>query len=170
MSLYRTIHKQLPSTKFLLWISLMGISTARYNVNIQYLGILLDETMAVEISQHQFSICQEANGQFCNIYPPLQLLANPPPCITALLHQECSWHFHQMFTTNQENSKYLLPLQTASNVWILTSAPSTVKTTITLICLGETTKFIYSKETHPHLMTTTSLQCYITTLSSTTTL
>ena len=34
--------------------------------------------MAVEISQHQFSICQEANGQFCNIYAPLQPLDNPP--------------------------------------------------------------------------------------------
>ena len=41
--------------------------------------------MAVEISQHQFSICQEASGQLnCNIYTPLQLLANPPSCITAL--------------------------------------------------------------------------------------
>ena len=48
------------------------------------LGVTQDETMAVEISQHQFSICQEANGQFCNIYAPLQLLANPPSCITAL--------------------------------------------------------------------------------------
>ena len=31
--------------------------------------------MAVDISQHQFSICQKANGQFCNINAPLQLLA-----------------------------------------------------------------------------------------------
>ena len=40
--------------------------------------------MAVEISQHQFSICQKANGQFCNVYAPLQPIANPPSCITAL--------------------------------------------------------------------------------------
>ena len=40
--------------------------------------------MAVEFSQHQFSICQSANGQFCNINAPLQPLANPPSCITAL--------------------------------------------------------------------------------------
>ena len=39
--------------------------------------------MAVEISKQQFSICQNANGQFCNIDAPLQLLANPPSCITA---------------------------------------------------------------------------------------
>ena len=40
--------------------------------------------MAVEISQHQFSICQEANGQFCNIHAPFQPLANPWSCISAL--------------------------------------------------------------------------------------
>ena len=40
--------------------------------------------MAVEILQHQFSICQEANRQFCNIHAPFQPLANPPSCITAL--------------------------------------------------------------------------------------
>ena len=40
--------------------------------------------MAVEISQHQFSIYQEANRQFCNIHTPFQPLANPASCITAL--------------------------------------------------------------------------------------
>ena len=61
-----------------------GNFTARYNVNTQYLGVTQDETMAIEVLQHQFSICQAANGQFCNIYAPLQPLANPPSCITAL--------------------------------------------------------------------------------------
>ena len=40
--------------------------------------------MAVEISGHQFCICRDANGQFCNINAPLQPLANPSCCITAL--------------------------------------------------------------------------------------
>ena len=40
--------------------------------------------MVVEISPHQFSICQEAHGQFCNILAPFQLLANLPTYITAL--------------------------------------------------------------------------------------
>ena len=61
-----------------------GNFTAQYDVRTLYLGVTQDETMAVEISQHQFSICQEANGQFCNVYAPLQLLTNPPSCITAL--------------------------------------------------------------------------------------
>ena len=40
--------------------------------------------MAVEMSPHQFSTCQEANRQFCNVITPFQPLANPPSCITAL--------------------------------------------------------------------------------------
>ena len=67
-----------------------GNFTARYDVSTQYLGVTQDETMAVKISQHQFSICQEANGQFCNIHEPLQPFANPPSWHHSLIHQEHS--------------------------------------------------------------------------------
>ena len=52
---------------------------AHYDINTQYLGITQDEAMAEEVSPHQFSICQEANGQFCNIITPFQPLANCHP-------------------------------------------------------------------------------------------
>ena len=89
-----------------------GNFTAHYDVNTQYLGITQDETMAVEISQHQFGICQEVNGQFYNIHASFQLLANPPSCITALyaknaatISTRCSLHIrksskHQYTLTN----------------------------------------------------------------------
>ena len=41
-----------------------GNFTAHYDIRPQYIRITQDETMAVEISPCQFSICQEANGQF----------------------------------------------------------------------------------------------------------
>ena len=50
-----------------------------------------------------------------------------------------------MFTTNQENSQHQYTL-TNYNVWILTTVPSAVTTAITLICPGETTKFITVKK------------------------
>ena len=50
----------------------------------KYLGIAYDETKAVEILEQQFSTCQQANGQFCRIYAPLQPLPSPPSCITAI--------------------------------------------------------------------------------------
>ena len=49
-----------------------GNLTACYDINTQYLRVTQDETMAMEISPHQFHICQEANGQFCNIPTPFQ--------------------------------------------------------------------------------------------------
>ena len=61
-----------------------GNFTAQYDISTKYLGIIQDETMAVEILPQQFWICHDANGQFCTIPTPFQPLANPPSCITAL--------------------------------------------------------------------------------------
>ena len=47
-----------------------GNFTACYDNNTQYLRIIQDETMAVEISPKQFRICQEANGQFLTFLHP----------------------------------------------------------------------------------------------------
>ena len=98
--------------------------------------------MAVEISQHQFSICQKANGQFCNINAPLQLLANPPSCITALYARNAASITTRYSLQIRKVQSISIPSSIAPNIWILTSAPSTVTTGITFICPGETTKFI----------------------------
>ena len=110
------------------------------------LGVTQDETMAAEISQHQFSICQEANGQLCNVYAPLQLLSNPPPCITALYTKNAAGISTRCSLQVRKSQSISIPLPITPNVWILTSAPSTVTTTITLICPGETAKFITVKK------------------------
>ena len=68
----------------------MGNFTVHSDITTQYLCITQDETMAVEISPHQFSICQEANGQFCNILTPFQPFANLGTLYHSILHQECS--------------------------------------------------------------------------------
>ena len=36
-----------------------------YDTGDKYLGITLDETSTIEISENQFQTCKEANGQFC---------------------------------------------------------------------------------------------------------
>ena len=101
--------------------------------------------MVVEISHHQFCICQEANGQFCNIYAPLQLLANPPSCITALYTKNTATISTRCSLQIRKTQSISISLQLAPNVWILTSAPSMVTTAITLICPGETTRLITVK-------------------------
>ena len=91
--------------------------------------------MTVELSTTQFQACQHANGQFCSIFTPFQLLANPPTCIAALyaksktsIASKCSLQIHKTTTTN-------LPTQIAPDVWILTTLAAAPINTMTLICL-----------------------------------
>ena len=102
--------------------------------------------MVVEMLPHQFSTCQEANGQFCNAITPFQLLANLPSCITALYtknaHSISAWCSLQIRRTLDIS----IPSQHASSVWILTTPPSAVTTAIMLICPGETSKSITIKK------------------------
>ena len=116
--------------------------SACYNENSKYLGKTYDKTKAVEISEQQFSICQKANRQFCSINAPLQPLANPPSCITAIyaknktgIEKRCSL---QIRNTNSVS----IPTSIAPNVWILPSAPTVVLTGIMLICLEAAPRFI----------------------------
>ena len=102
--------------------------------------------MAVEISQHQFHICQEANGQFCNVYVPLQLVANPPPCIIALYAKNAATISTICSLQIRKTPSISILWQIAPNVWLLISAHSTVMTMIILFFPGETTKFITVKK------------------------
>ena len=58
--------------------------SACYNIDTRYLGISHDETKAINISEQQFTTCQQAKGQFCNIDAALQLHTNPLPCTTTI--------------------------------------------------------------------------------------
>ena len=42
----------------------MGTSQHDMTSTLNTFGIIQDETVSVEMSPHQFSTCQEANGQF----------------------------------------------------------------------------------------------------------
>ena len=110
-----------------------GDFTAHYDITTQYFGITQDETMAVEISPHQFSICQEANGQFCNILTPFQLHANPPTCITTLYTKNAASIAAQCSLKIRQTHSVSIPSKLAPTVWILTTPSSAVTTAVTLI-------------------------------------
>ena len=135
LSIYKTFTLDIPCGNF----------TACYDINTHYLRITQDETMAVEISPPQFRICQEGNGQFCNIPTPFQPLANPPSCTTALYAKNTASISTRCSLQIRKTLDVSIPSQIAPNVWILTTAPCAVTTAITLICLGETTRFIKVK-------------------------
>ena len=73
-------------------------------VNTQYLGITQDETMAVEVSPHQFNTCQEANGQFCDVITPFSTTCESTILHHSFIHQDPTQHFGKVFTMNKENS------------------------------------------------------------------
>ena len=119
-----------------------GNLPAYYNTDIKYLGIAYDETKAVEISEQQFITCQQANGQFCSINTPLQPLAKPPSCIAAIYAKNKAGIEKRCPLQIRNISSATIPTLIASNVWILTLAPTVVSRGIMLICPGEAPRFI----------------------------
>ena len=116
--------------------------SAHCDVKTKYLGVTKDVTMGVELSTTQFQACQQANGLFCHISTPFQLLANPPTCIAALyaksktgIASKCSLQIYKTTTTN-------LPTQIAPDAWILTTPATAPVTTMTLICPEKPTETI----------------------------
>ena len=77
MEIYKVFNLDIPHRNF----------SACYDIQHKYLGITLDETSAVEISEDQFKTCLNANRQFCILNAPLLPLANPPTCVSALVCQ-----------------------------------------------------------------------------------
>ena len=111
-----------------------GNYSACYDINTRYFGVTKDVMMGVELSATQFQICQQANGQFCHISAPFQLLANPPTCIAALytkskagIASKCSLQLCKTTTT-------ALPTQITPDIWILTTPATAPINTGTLIC------------------------------------
>ena len=98
--------------------------------------------MAVEMSPDQFSTCQEANRQFCNVITPFQPLVNPPSCITAIYNKNACSILTRCSLQIRKTQVVSIPSQLTPNVWILTALPPATTTAITLICPGETSKFI----------------------------
>ena len=74
-----------------------------------------------------------------------QLLANPPSYITALYAKNTASISNKCSLQIRKTPSISLTSQIMSNIWILTSAPSTVTTTINFICPEQTTKLITVK-------------------------
>ena len=119
-----------------------GNFSATYKIDTKYLGITAGDTMAMELSTTQFQTCQTANGQFCSISIPLQPLANPPTCVSAL-YTKNSVHIssHSSIQIGKP-AEVAMPIQMTPNVWIIMTSPSTPQYTFTQICPGTPTRLI----------------------------
>ena len=119
--------------------------------------------MGVELATTQFQICQQANGQFCHISTPFQLLANLPMCIAALdtkskvgIASKCSLQLCKTTTTT-------LPTQITPDVWILTTPATAPLNTVTFDMSRETHGNDPNLATNPHTKAAHGLQCHFVT-------
>ena len=126
--------QQLALYEVFTWDIPHGNFSACYNINTKYIGITQDKIMAVELTEHQFYICRDANGKFCHINTPLQPLTKPPSCITAIYAKNTASINMSCSLQIKNTSSISIPMSIAPNVWILTSAPSAATTGITVIC------------------------------------
>ena len=94
---------------------LKGNLSACYNIDTKYLGISYDETKAIEILE-QFTTCQQAYGQFCNIDTPLQPLISPPSCITAIYAKNKAGIEHQCSLQIRNTCSATIPIHIKSNL------------------------------------------------------
>ena len=119
-----------------------GNLSAWYDIVTNYLGISYDEKKAIGVSEQQLTTCQWANGQFCKIDAPLQPLANPPSCITALYTKNKAgikyWYSLQLKNTCSAT----IPTPVTSNLWILILTTESDPAEVTMICPDQAPKSI----------------------------
>ena len=82
LKIYEVFHLGIPHRNF----------SACYNIHNRYLGIMYDETKAVEILEEQFNTGQKANRQFCSLNTPLQPITNPTNMDSSFICKGQSWH------------------------------------------------------------------------------
>ena len=144
-----------------------GNFTAHHDINTRYLGITQDESMAVEISPDQFSICQEANGQFCNNLTPFQPLVNLPSCITALYTKDTASISARCSLEIRKTQSISIPSQICTQCMDIYYRTLCSNYSNNPHQPRRNNKIYYSEEAISHFATTPSLQCYITQLPST---
>ena len=155
MEIYEVFNLDVPHRNF----------SACYSIHNRYLGIMHDETKAVEISEDQFKKCQKVNGQFFNLNTPLLPLTNL--CIS-LMCQGQGQHAEKMFTTDQESQQYK-HTNIYSSKCLNDNFPNHSITIRNHTHLPwRNIQICHTTDTHSCTSTTTSMQHNITAFSSTT--
>ena len=108
-----------------------------YDIENRYLGITLDETSAIEISNNQFNTCKKVNRQFCILNTPLLPLANPSRCLSSLYIKDRNGIQKRYCLLVKNTSSVSMPTSMAPNVWIITSSLAAAPARIMLICPGK---------------------------------
>ena len=85
---------------------------------------------------------QHANGQYCRINVPFQLLMNPPSCIAVLYAKEEQAMAEQCNLSVFHAPHTFMSVAISSNLWIILSNPMTLGSTIPIIFSDKTTSAV----------------------------
>ena len=121
----------------------VGNYSMRYTMDTKYLGVTYDRTRAMDISEEQFKLCEEANGQFCPLSMPLQPLTNLPSCVAALYTKNSREINRLCELTTKAQPELYLPIPLAPNVWAIISSPFRQQPPVTVICSTRPTTLIH---------------------------
>ena len=80
--------------------------SAHYILNNRYLGIMHDETSAVDISEDQFKTCQKANRQILQLKHTPATTCQPTNLCISFICQVQGQHPEEMSTTDQKDQQY----------------------------------------------------------------
>ena len=94
------------------------METSQHDMTLALNTLALTQTMAVEMLPQQFSICQEANGQFCNVITLFQPLANPSSCITDLYMKNVCSISTRCSLQIRKTEDVSIPSQLTANIYI----------------------------------------------------
>ena len=155
LSIYKTFTLDTPHGNFTAW----------YDINAQYLGFTQDETMAVEMSSHQFSTCQAANGQFCNVTTPFNHLQIHHPASQLYISR-----MHEAFWQDVHYKLGKIEMSTYTQCMDINHITFSHHHSHYTHLQRRDIKMYYHPEANSHLMTTTSLQHYNSLLPSNPTL
>ena len=112
----------------------VGNYSMRYTMDNKYLGVTYNRTKAMDISEDQFKLSKEANGQFYPLMTPLQPLTNPPSCVAALYTKNLREIDCLCELTTKTQPELYLPIPLTSNVWAIISSPFKQQLPVTVIC------------------------------------
>ena len=115
----------------------------RYTMDTKYLGVTYDRTKAMDISEEQFKLCKEANGQFCPLSMPLQPLTNPSSCVAALYTKNSREINRLCELTTKAQPELYLPILLTPNMWAIISSPFRQQLPVTIIFPTRPTTLIH---------------------------
>ena len=142
MYLFRIDHNSSQYTRFSPWTSHMETSQHDMTSTLNTLALLKMKPWQWRCHFNNSVLVRKPMDNFVMSLPLFNHLQIHPSCITALYTKNACSILTRCSLQIRNTQDVSIPSEFTPNIWILTTAPRATTTAITLICPGETSKFI----------------------------